>query len=183
QSLSLNPALPSNLQALQVYSSQKDGLLKAGVLDLKGENWIPAGTRVDVLALQTKGADLGSLRIKEAVLADRRGYVMPVKIVTEEEAEESRPESFSLSQNYPNPFNPQTQIKYALPEDCDVKLTIYNLLGQKVRVLVDEHQSAGYKRVHWDGKDERGHDLASGIYFCKIRAGEFTDAKKMILIK
>lgn len=80
-------------------------------------------------------------------------------------------------------FNPQTQIRYALPNDCDVKLTIYNLPGQKVRVLVDEHQSGGYKRVHWDGKDEWGNDLASGIYFCKIRAGEFTDAKKMILIK
>ncbi len=116
-------------------------------------------------------------------MADRRGHVVPVRIVTEEEAEESRPESFSLSQNFPNPFNPQTQIKYALPVDCDVKVTIYNLLGQRVGVLVDEHQSAGYKAAFWDGKDEQGVEVASGIYFYRIQAGEFMQTKKMLLLK
>jgi flagellar hook assembly protein FlgD len=70
-----------------------------------------------------------------------------------------------------------------LPADCYVKLTIYNLLGQKVRVLVDDHQSAGYKTVFWDGKDRQGTEVASGIYFYKIQAGAFVQTKKMLLLK
>jgi hypothetical protein len=95
----------------------------------------------------------------------------------------SSPESYSLNQNYPNPFNPETDISYTLPKDCDVKLTIYNVIGQKIKVLVDEHQTAGSKSVYWDGKDEKGKQVASGIYFYRMKAGEFTDAKKMILMK
>ena len=93
------------------------------------------------------------------------------------------PEEFSVSQNYPNPFNPFTQINYALPTDCRVTLSIYNILGQKVRVLVDEDQSAGYKSVNWDGKDGQGRGLATGIYFYRIQAGTFTQTHKMVLIK
>jgi hypothetical protein len=93
------------------------------------------------------------------------------------------PESFSLIQNYPNPFNPETDISYALPSDCKVNLTIYNLLGQKVKTLVNEPQTAGYKTVHWGGKDEQGNLVASGIYFYKLNAGEYTDTKKMVMTK
>ncbi|MCK4224900.1 MAG: right-handed parallel beta-helix repeat-containing protein [candidate division Zixibacteria bacterium] len=93
------------------------------------------------------------------------------------------PEKFALSQNHPNPFNPQTVIQYALPHDCEVQITIYNILGQKVRTLVDEHQDAGYKRVKWDSRNERGEEIASGIYFYKIQAGEFTQSKKMVILK
>jgi hypothetical protein len=97
--------------------------------------------------------------------------------------EEGIPESFSLIQNYPNPFNPETDISYALPSDCQVKLTIYNLLGQKVKTLVNEPQTAGYKSVHWNGKDEQGNLVASGIYFYKLNAGEYTTTKKMVMTK
>jgi hypothetical protein len=93
------------------------------------------------------------------------------------------PESFSLIQNYPNPFNPETDISYALPSDCQVKLTIYNLLGQKVKTLVNEPQTAGYKTVHWGGKDEQGNLVASGIYFYKLNAGDYTSTKKMVMTK
>jgi hypothetical protein len=168
---------------LQIYSSQKDGLLKLGALDIKGDGYVPAGNAVDLLILEADGPILSSLRIKEALLADRNGRVVPVKIVTEEKEEDSRPYAFALLHNYPNPFNPQTQIRYALPQDCDVKLTIYNLLGQKVRVLVDEHQRAGYKTVFWNGKDRQDAEVASGIYFYKIEAGEFIQTKKMLLVK
>jgi flagellar hook assembly protein FlgD len=70
-----------------------------------------------------------------------------------------------LSQNYPNPFNPQTSIRYALPQDAQVRLVIYNVLGQRVKTLVDESQSAGYKTEWWDGRDEKEDGVASGIYF------------------
>jgi len=93
------------------------------------------------------------------------------------------PEGFQLQQNYPNPFNPQTEIAYSLPEGSYVKLTVYNILGQKVRVLVDEYQSAGIRKVTWDGRDERGERVASGIYLYKLQAEGLAQTKKMILTK
>ncbi len=96
---------------------------------------------------------------------------------------ETLPTGFALEQNYPNPFNPKTQIDYALPKDCNVKVMIYNILGQKVMILVDEFQIAGFKTVVWDGKDDQGQKCGSGIYFYKIQAGEFTQAKKMVIVK
>ncbi|MGB7062519.1 MAG: T9SS type A sorting domain-containing protein [Candidatus Zixiibacteriota bacterium] len=88
-----------------------------------------------------------------------------------------------LSQNYPNPFSPQTVIEYALPTDCEVKITIYNILGQRVRTLFDESQEAGYRRIEWDSKNDGGHEVATGIYFYKIKAGDFVDSKKMVILK
>ncbi len=90
---------------------------------------------------------------------------------------------FRLDRNYPNPFNPQTEISYALPVDCRVSLTVYNILGQKVVTLVDEFQEAGKKNVLWDGKNASGHELPSGIYFYRIDAGEVTQARKMVILK
>jgi len=85
--------------------------------------------------------------------------------------------------NHPNPFNPETEISYTLPEAAEVRLTVYNMLGQKVKTLVDEYQVAGHKTVSWDGTGERGNKAASGIYFYRIKAGEFEDTKRMILMK
>jgi photosystem II stability/assembly factor-like uncharacterized protein len=107
--------------------------------------------------------------------------ISPCKIAVTNE--EKIPKSFSVSQNYPNPFNPQTVIKYDLPEAGLVRITIYNLLGQKVRTLVDEDQETGYKSVNWDGKDDWGEEVATGIYFYKIKAGDFALVKKMVLLK
>jgi hypothetical protein len=93
------------------------------------------------------------------------------------------PEEFDLRQNYPNPFNPNTMIEYALPKPAHVTIEIYNLLGQKVNVLVDEDQKIGRYQVAWDGKDKDGRELASGIYFYRIQAGDFVKCKKMIMLK
>lgn len=97
--------------------------------------------------------------------------------------------SFNLFQNYPNPFNPETQIEYTLPNDSKVKLIIYNIMGQKVKTLVDQHQTAGHKRIHWDGRDDKGDDVASGIYFFRLEARstygkqKYAKAQKMLLLK
>ncbi len=93
------------------------------------------------------------------------------------------PKTFQLFQNYPNPFNPQTRIRYDLPVSGHVKLIIYNVLGQKVKVLVDQIQDAGHKSVIWDGRDQGGQEVASGIYFYKIIAENFHKTKKMVLLK
>ncbi len=88
------------------------------------------------------------------------------------------PTEFALKQNYPNPFNPTTLIRYALPVDCQVRLDIYNILGQRVTTLVDGHQKAGYKRVTWNVRD-----MASGVYFYRLTAGDFTSIRKMVFLK
>ncbi|MGB2697833.1 MAG: T9SS type A sorting domain-containing protein [Candidatus Zixiibacteriota bacterium] len=93
------------------------------------------------------------------------------------------PTSFTLLNNYPNPFNASTVILYSLPQATDVKLEIFNLLGQKVRVLVDEHQNTGYKKVIWDGKDDKGVDVSSGIYFYRLVTENYSDSKKMVLMR
>jgi len=93
------------------------------------------------------------------------------------------PTEFGLSQNVPNPFNPSTVVEYALPKDAQVNLSIYNVLGQHVKTLVDEMQRAGRQSVTWDGTDASGTSVASGVYFYKIRAGDFSNTKKMLLLK
>jgi flagellar hook assembly protein FlgD len=93
------------------------------------------------------------------------------------------PHAFSLSQNHPNPFNPETIIRYALPEDCHVELTIHNILGQKVMTLVNEYQKAGYKMIHWNGRNERGSELPSGLYFYTLKALTYQQTKKMVLLR
>jgi len=93
------------------------------------------------------------------------------------------PASFSLLQNYPNPFNPETNIQFQLPEAAEVQLKIYNLLGQEVRTLVNENHEAGFHTVYWDGKNNNGDLVASGVYVYVIRANQYTEVKKMMLMK
>jgi hypothetical protein len=97
--------------------------------------------------------------------------------------EENRPTSFSVSQNYPNPFNPATEFKFDLPRACHVRIEVFNILGQKVKTLVDERRAVGSHVVDWDGKDARGVDVSSGIYFYRMVADDFSDIKKMVLLK
>lgn len=104
-------------------------------------------------------------------------------VVAAGKSESLLPDAFSLSQNYPNPFNPETVIKYALPEDCHVELTIYNMLGQKVKTLISQYQNAGYKMVHWNGKDDKGNEIASGVYFYKIKSPKYSETKKMVSLR
>lgn len=81
-----------------------------------------------------------------------------------------RPEQFTLHQNFPNPFNPTTEIRYELPENSQVTLTIYNLVGQQIRTLVDQEKGQGYYTAVWDGKDGLGKQVASGVYVYRIQA-------------
>jgi hypothetical protein len=96
--------------------------------------------------------------------------------------EDSRPTGFAVSQNYPNPFNPVTKFKLSLPRASHVRMEIFNVLGQKVKTLVDEDLGAGGFVVTWDGKDQGGAEVASGVYFYRMTAGGFSDVRKMILL-
>lgn len=94
-----------------------------------------------------------------------------------------RPKTYSLSPNYPNPFNPQTLIEYHLPQTSRVKLMIYNTLGQRVKILVNETQKAGTYQVKWNGTDDNGQKVSSGIYLYRIEMNHFTQTRKMLLLK
>ncbi|NUM78839.1 T9SS type A sorting domain-containing protein, partial [candidate division KSB1 bacterium] len=94
-----------------------------------------------------------------------------------------RPADYGLSQNYPNPFNPETVIEYQLPQPAKVSLKIYNLLGREIRSLVDREMPAGYHRVKWDGRDDAGRRLDSGVYLYKIHVGNFMQTRKTLLLK
>jgi hypothetical protein len=93
------------------------------------------------------------------------------------------PAQFALHQNYPNPFNPATRIRFDLPTREHVKVGVYNLLGQEVRILTDEMRNAGRYVVEWDGKATGGHPVSSGVYIYRMQAGSYTESRKMIMVK
>lgn len=93
------------------------------------------------------------------------------------------PREFELEQNYPNPFNPVTVIPFRLPVASEVEMVIYNLNGQKIKELIRQRLNAGYYEAIWDGTDDDGVKVSSGIYFYRLKAGKFESVKKMVLIK
>jgi hypothetical protein len=93
------------------------------------------------------------------------------------------PSQYSLKQNCPNPFNPGTQIEYALPQGGNVTLIIYNVIGQTVRVLVDGYEGAGFRLVTWDGTDQSGREVASGVYFYRLNTNGFSQIRKMVKLR
>jgi flagellar hook assembly protein FlgD len=88
-----------------------------------------------------------------------------------------------LLQNYPNPFNPETDITFYLPRQTSVTLAIYNMLGQQVAILASGQLAAGLHTVHWDGRDASGRLVSSGIYLYRLNSSEFTESRKMLLLK
>ena len=96
---------------------------------------------------------------------------------------EPLPETFALHQNYPNPFNPVTTINYDLPEPGRVHIVIYDILGKRVRTLVNDHQDAGYRSIRWNGTNDNGQRAAAGMYIYLIQAADFVKSRKMTLLK
>ncbi|MFQ6127020.1 MAG: T9SS type A sorting domain-containing protein [Candidatus Heimdallarchaeota archaeon] len=143
-----------------MYNTTNSGLLDDDVtalaIDAQGNKWI--GTYAGGLAVYREGGvDIG---VEEG---DR-----VTTLITH----------FVLKQNYPNPFNPTTMISYQLPKGVHVGLSLYNLLGQKVRTLVDEFQLTGCYSIKFEADG-----LVSGLYFCRLRAGDFVETKRMLLLK
>ena len=167
-------SLKSQLNEIYSYLRAEDfeealGSLKAFTNHVKAQSGkhISAGATQKLLYL----ADI----LKQTILSS--------SLAQAHQGKKERPDNCGLLQNYPNPFNPQTEIAYTLPEGSNVKLEIYNVLGQKVKVLVDEYQSAGTKKVIWDGRNENGEKVSSGIYFYRLDAGNYVQTKKMSLMK
>ncbi len=125
--------------------------------------------------------DLNPKSLYIAQLVDRLGPA--VGIMDDTPHPENIVSGFELYENYPNPFNPSTVIRYHLPQISAVRIIVYNSLGQLVRNLVDRQESVGDHTVTWDGRDQSGQQMGSGIYFCIMKAGQTVNTRKMMLLK
>ena len=114
-------------------------------------------------------SDVGEFVLFRAALGVNEGLSVPVV--------------YALHQNYPNPFNPITTLRYDLPEDAVVNITIYDMMGRIVSNLVSSQQNAGYKSIQWDATNNAGQPVSAGVYLYTIQSGEFTQTKKMVLLK
>jgi len=115
---------------------------------------------------------------------DRDGLIYETRIGEVGTGTDSIPSGFRLSQNYPNPFNPETEIRFQSPKTTQVVMKIYNVNGQEIRSLLDKRLfAAGTYAVRWDGKDDHGHPVSSGVYFYQLKADEFSEVKKMSLLR
>jgi len=147
---------------------------------VQGNTW----TRISVpmSAFKTNGHLFNQLNLQEGAPGGRTWYLDEIKLVGVPTSTEQQniplPVAFALRQNFPNPFNPLTRIQFDLPHACLVSLKVYNVLGQEVATLVAEDQEAGYKSVEFNTAG-----LASGVYLYILRAEEFVQAKRMVLLK
>ena len=115
---------------------------------------------------------------------DTLTFEIPIVVqVVSTEPEHFIPEEFSLRQNYPNPFNPVTTLRYDLPDQTHVNITVYDMLGRKVRTILNQQQDPGYKSLIWDATNDYGKPVSAGMYLYQIQAGEYISTKKMVLLK
>ncbi len=151
-------------------------------LDL-GISWTPqqSPTLKNLLGVSFFNNDFGmAVGDSGIVLVTHTGGVV---VSVEENAAIEIPAGFLLHQNYPNPFNPETVIKYQLRASADVELAIYNLLGQRIRLLLSQNQPDGFHQIKWHGTDDAGRAVSSGVYFYELRAGDVRQTKKMLLLQ
>ncbi len=130
-----------------------------------------------VLEVVSDAGLLSTLRLERVSLNEGR---IPVRI---EGVKSETPTVYRLSQNYPNPFNPHTVIYYELPVQSHVDISVYNMIGQKVAILLDKGIEVGTYSLIWDGKDDNGEDLASGVYLYRIEADGFVQTRKLVLMR
>ena len=160
----------TNLTNLTLNQSLVAGELKVLLYDISTKS-ISSGLS-EVVRIE------GQAELVTAEVADYDGNMLTSKL---EQA--ALPTTFALGQNRPNPFNPETVIEFSLPTTGEISLRIYNVAGQLVRTLVSGTTPAGYYQVRWDGRDANGSNVSSGVYFYKIDTKNFSETRKMLLVK
>ena len=148
--------------------------VRSGFIDLPQKSYETGELSVIVEKLSGMGASVSQMWLKET------GVGLNVQV---DQQNGENPSAFTLGDNYPNPFNPSTQIQFSLPQNSKIRLEIFNLLGQKVRVLVDNALPAGSHIIEWNGRNEHGVEVASGIYFYRMVAENFVQTKRMLLMR
>ncbi|HJL78367.1 MAG TPA: T9SS type A sorting domain-containing protein, partial [Candidatus Marinimicrobia bacterium] len=139
-----------------------------------GEVW----ELVPVIANETKWSAAIPLADKNQITLDSEGNQWLLRKSTL-----TVPNTFTLHPAYPNPFNPITSLRYDLPEQAQITLTVFDLMGRQITQLVNTTQDVGYKSVQWNATNSFGKPVSAGVYLYQIRAGEFVQTKKMVLLK
>ncbi|UCE17328.1 MAG: T9SS type A sorting domain-containing protein [Gemmatimonadota bacterium] len=183
------PELTARSASMSIASNSKDGEMVVLLYSTDGKGISPGdGPIVSLSFAIMDGMDAtGAIRLEKVILASPEATALPAVVRPTTISVGSRtPTRYDLTQNYPNPFNPTTSIRYAVVGDQSpphVTLKIYTVLGQEVQTLVDEPQKSGYYTIDWDGRDQYGAQVASGIYFCRLRAGDYAATIRMVLMK
>jgi hypothetical protein len=197
QKLTLGAPVPAAENSpLRIATAHEPGQL-AVLLYRTSERCLSAGQRELLqIPLRIDAADFSvtDLQIEGELMVGENGRVMPLEVrYGEMKLQTGLPERFELGQNYPNPFslhapsalggNATTEIVYTLPTASQVRLSILNLMGQEIAVLVEARQTAGIKKVTWDGSNQAGAPANSGIYFYRLQAENFVATKKMLVTR
>jgi len=164
-------SIDSNYCCNPINDNVPDGI---GVKVLRGGNYTYPGS----FAMSSHRFDTPPF-----VTTDHMGFRVVIRAQLDTKKEILLPESFAIHQNYPNPFNPVTTLRYDLPENGHVNITIYDMLGRQVKTLINQTQDAGYRSVIWDATNDYGKPVSAGIYLYQIQAGEYISTKKMVLLK
>jgi hypothetical protein len=170
------PHLINGASDMTLKYNDEDGVLKVLVYSMEKDIRIASGAE-NIFVIPVSGA--GTIEMTQTELSDYYGNLLTV---TKGEPP-ILPKSFALHQNYPNPFNASTSIAYELPEAARVKIEVFNVMGQLVKILLDEEEDAGVHVVEWDGTNETGDNVASGVYLYRFSSDDFAAEKKMVLMK
>lgn len=161
------------LNGFEIGKNETEERIKVVIYTLTGRT-IPEGEHK---LFSIEGS--ADLSLKDVILVDRSGNLIPTGVGGIVQV----PKEYALYQNYPNPFNPTTRIRYAIPEASHVKVSIFNILGQRVQVFNEGQKSAGYYEILWDGTSNDRKVVGSGIYFCRFEAGNYMNVKKMMIVR
>jgi hypothetical protein len=168
------PELGLMADGMDIMYTINDSEIRVLIYSMENGRAISAG---DGNLLNIKYNNMGKVTLKEHSFATFHGEMMQARVTTA-----LIPDKFEVSQNYPNPFNPTTSIDLSLPSACDWNMTIYNINGRSVR-RISGYDDAGVVKIEWDGTNDYGQSVASGIYLYKVEAGNHSVSRKMILLK
>jgi hypothetical protein len=164
------------------YDLTSDNRLRVLVYDEQGAS-MDAGQYI-LAHMDFTIANASVVKAENVILADEKNLAIEgVEVVISRDAADELPIEYSLKQNYPNPFNPTTDIQFSVPVNGDVKISIFNVLGQEVRTLFAGEVARGTRVVRWDGQSNSGFQLPSGTYIYRMVAGSFVESRKMMLLK
>lgn len=171
-----NLRFSSEIDSMDHRIHKEGGIIRAVIYSAKG-NSIKPGLK-EILSIP-KGMEREKIKLENIQLCDKEGKLLKVQKTYDNEP----PSGLFLSQNYPNPFNPETHIDFVLPSELQVSLKIYNIKGQVVTTLLQGRMNPGVHTVRWDGRNDSGEKVSSGVYFYRFTAGERSFVKKMVLLK
>ncbi len=170
------PHLINGASEMTLKYNDEDGVLKVLVYSMEKDVAIAAGAE-NIFVIPILGT--GTIELQETELSDYNGNLLTIT----KGDPPILPRSFALHQNYPNPFNASTRVAFELPKTANVKIEVFNVMGQHVVTLFDAIEEAGVHIVEWNGTDKTGDNVASGVYLYRLTSDDFSEEKKMVLMK